>query len=59
MAVKLNNNIINRLISRKKIKTLTEKVSIIAEIYKQTFQNIASVEARRIKNMKSKAKRLT
>lgn len=34
MAVKLNNNIIDQPIRRRKIKTLTEKVSIIAEIYK-------------------------
>lgn len=43
-------------VSRKKIKQITGEESIAAEMDKWTYQNAASLEARRVETMKPEAK---
>ena len=56
LTVESNDNIIDQHISRKKTKKLTKRKSIAVEIDKQTIQNAASLEARRIESLKPEAK---
>lgn len=56
MVIKSNDDKIDQLVSRKKIKKLTEIESIITEMNKGVFQNAASLKARLVKNMKTKVK---
>lgn len=56
MVIELDNNIIDQPVSRIKIKKVTKGEFIAVKINKQTFQNITSLEIRRVENMKPEAK---
>lgn len=54
--VKSDNNMINELVNKRKVKKLIGKEQIAVEMSKQSSQNTASLEARCIKIIKPKVK---